>query len=432
MKRILGDRGKSHAKEFVFFAAGVLIFQFSRTLVNIISARHLGPEAYAPWNVMQPIISYYAVITLGIPNAVNREIPFLIGAGRQFEAQNIADTSFTSLCILLLIGTFGWAFLSISGASGLIGESVPIFAALLVVWHLYNYAQILLKSRIEFKRMALQLTCYGLVYPVLTLSGVNALGFDGFLLGNILTALLVVVLIFWMSPIRVHWNVDIQLSLRLARIGWPIMGAGLLFAIFMSVDRWLIAAFLEKQELGYYTVAAIASGLFVIIPSIVSQQIYPRIVFEYGKTMDVRRLRRLMLMEMSMNLAIMTPVVAIAYVLLPTFVGRYMPAYLEGVSAARIILAGMLPLCLVTAFGSFLNTINRQIWYFSAQFIGIFCNLILGILFVKAGRGLDGVALSTAISYWIYSLCVISMGYYVYHLATRELITRERCLNGKS
>jgi O-antigen/teichoic acid export membrane protein len=412
-------------QEFAFFSSGVLIFQFSRVAVNILSARTLGPEKYAPWNVMQPVLAYYALLTLGIPNAMNREVPFLMGAGKSPEAQKVADTSFTSLCLLLLAGFAVCAPLSTTDIGGLNRSSLFIFAILLVVWQFYNFGQVILKSRIEFKRMSFQLALFGAVYPILTLWGTNKFGFNGFLLGNVITAALVVGFIFLVSPLKVHWSLDINRTLGLVRIGWPIMGAGLLFVVFMSTDRWLIASLLGRTALGFYTLAAIASSLLYIIPSIVGQQIYPRMAHQYGKTNDVRKLKRYMFYQIGLNLSILVPIVSVAFVTLPLLVERYMPAFSGGITAARIILVGLIPLCLVSPFSSFLNTVNRQVWYLMAQFVGILCNILLGLAFIWMGMGLEGVATSTALSYLIYTFFIMSMGLLAYRHLAKDASLRE-------
>lgn len=419
-KSILSERHKSRLQEFVFFSSGVLIFQFSRFGVNLLTAKTLGPDQFAPWNLMQSIMAYYALLTLGIPNAMNREVPFLIGSGKYQEAQKVADIAFTSLCILLLIGYVGCLNLPIYGFKGINWSTLLIFAILLPVWQLYAFAQILLKSRIEFKLMALQLILFGFLYPPVTFLGVRAFAFNGFLLSNVITCTFLIILIFFVSPIKVQWKVNHQEALRLAKIGGPILGAGLLFAIFVSTDRWLIIFLLGKRELGLYTLAAMATGLFALVPAIVSQQIYPRMAYQFGMSRDVRKLKRLMLIEISLTFTIMLPIVVLTYLAMPLLVERYMPAYAGGVSSARIILIGMLPLCFVSAFGSFLNTVNRQIWYMTAQFIGIAFNIILGATLVRLGMGLEGVATGTAISYLIYALCVIIMGIIIYKIMLKN------------
>jgi len=60
-----------------------------------------------------------------------------------------------------------------------------------------------------------------------------------------------------------------------------------------------------------------------------------------------------------------------------------------------------------------------------AQFVGVLFNVLLGITFVWLGKGLEGIVTSTAVSYLVYALCVISMGMLAYRLLANDAKFRE-------
>jgi Na+-driven multidrug efflux pump len=91
-------------------------------------------------------------------------------------------------------------------------------------------------------------------------------------------------------------------------------------------------------------------------------------------------------------------------------VETFLPDYAAGIRAARIVLVGLAFLPLAGGFGNYLNTVGRQVIYLTIISAAILLNLILDILFVKNGMGINGVAMGAAITYFVYSLVLITAG----------------------
>ena len=154
--------------EFVLFSASTVVYQLSRLVVSLIVARWVGPEEFGIWNALNLILLYGIVMTLGVPNGMNRDVPLLMGQGDQFAAQRIVNSSFW---FVLLINTAVGLFISLIGLILNQPLRYPFLAmgVLFLTWQVYQYFQLRLKCYIRFRLMSLQQFIFAVLLPVFAL-----------------------------------------------------------------------------------------------------------------------------------------------------------------------------------------------------------------------------------------------------------------------
>lgn len=398
--------------EFVLFSASTVVYQLSRLAVSLIVARWVGPEEFGIWNALNLILLYGVVVTLGVPNGMNRDVPLLMGKGDQSAAQRIANSSFW---FVLLVSTAVGLFISIVGLVLKPPLSHPFLAmgVLFLTWQVYQYFQLRLKCYIRFRLMSLQQFVFAALLPVFALPMTYKWGVSGFIVGQTIDALLVCLLIIFWDLLKITSSWDWWALRNLVKTGFPIMLAGLLYSLLTSVDRWVILNFLGVEALGHYTLAILCLGMLSLLPAVVAQQMYPRMAFLYGQTRNERALLPLITRQSLMGTAVTIPILVVVYVVLPFLVDWYMPAYRPGIEPARILLVGLGFIPLAGGVGNFLNTVGKQGYYLAVQAGAILINFCLDVSFVKLGWGLNGVALGAALSYVLYTIILIIVGLWV-------------------
>jgi len=106
------------------------------------------------------------------------------------------------------------------------------------------------------------------------------------------------------------------------------------------------------------------------------------------------------------------------YLSLPLVISVFLPAYLPGVAAARIIGIGIFFYGILGLTDYFLVTIGKLKQYALFGCVALFLNIVLDYLFIRLGYGIEGVALGgTLITYFFYSSIVI--GYSLLHYTKR-------------
>jgi O-antigen/teichoic acid export membrane protein len=402
---------KGIGKEFFLFSISTIIFQTSRFIVAMIVARWVGPVQYGIWNSLQPLLAYGVIFFCGIPNGMNREVPYLMGRGETVKAQKLINFAILFVfCIASLIGIITILMSFVFDISDHFKLPVRFAGILFIPMNMYMLFQLLLKSRIQFKAMSIQQFLFSFLYPIFTLICAFFGGVSGYIFGQSLTALIMVPVIYRLSPFQLKMGFSGGSFKRLSRIGMPLMGAGLLYVLLTTVDRWVILAYLGVKDLGQYTVAILIFGVLSIVPIVISQQMYPRMAYRYGKTGSSFSLFPMIAKQSLSAFAVTLPMIAIAYILIPFFVSQFMPQYSEGISPARILLVGLFFLPLVGGVANFLNTIDKQFYYMLVQAAAIVIKFVFAVLFVNLGWGLKGVAWAGAATYFLYTLFLCFTG----------------------
>jgi O-antigen/teichoic acid export membrane protein len=400
---------RSGGGEFVLFAASTLLFQGSRLIVSLVAAAWVGPERFGIWNILNLLLLYGAIVTLGVPNGMNREVPVQRGRGDEDAAQRIADQSFWFTLVSSLIGGVAIVGAALGGFAPQ-GDSTALAwaAALFVLWQIYQYLQMRLKSRGHFGQMSVQQLIVAVLFPVLVLPATYWWGIGGFVAGQVFVVLAVCAYLIGRDrPAWPGWQWP--LLSNLIRIGGPIMLAGLLYSLLTTVDRWVIVNRLGVEALGHYSLAILCVGALSLFPAVIAQQIYPRMAFRFGATNERNALVPLVQKQIMLTVAITAPFLLGAALVLPWVVARWMPEYLPGVQPAQILLFGLIAVAFAGGPSNFLNTVGLQRLYLAVQAVTVIVGVLLSIGLILLGLGLNGVALGMSGAYVFYASLLLTV-----------------------
>lgn len=392
------------APELAAYAGTTLLVQASRFAVNLVAAKLLGPFSYGIWNAVSSVLVYGLSAHGGVLNGMNREVPYHSGRG---DAAKVAQVRRVGLAIGLLSAFV--AGLVTLGASQLpvwapaVRAALMATAALLLVQQLYQYLQFALKSSIRFDLVSRLQIALSVAFPLAVIPSTATFGLTGFIASQAAAMAIAAALVARLAPFpfRLEWNWPE--TFRLARIGLPIMTAGILYALLTTVDRWVVLALLGTVSLGYYSLAILTMGALGVLPSVISEQMYPRMALAFGSEQAYAAVAPLIKRQAVLNVAVVTPVLLVVGLILLPLAPNYLPAFAAGVVPAQVASLSFVFLAISAGFGNFLNTVGKQASYLGAQAIALVLNAALGVVFVEVGWGLTGVALSLVVSYAVYS-----------------------------
>jgi O-antigen/teichoic acid export membrane protein len=382
--------------------------------VNTAAARVLGPTAYGIWNGLALILLYGPSLHLGVLNAMNRDVPLYHGKGEEKKVESVRQTAFGVMLVssllagLCLIVVSHWA-----SFPSLVKSSIRLMGLALLIQHAYIYFQMYLTSAIRFDLMSLQQVVFALLLPAITIPLTIYSGLHGFIIGQVLTTLVISILIARLVSFRPRFRFRSQEIKRMIAVGFPIMAAGLLYEVFSTLDRWAILAYLGAEQLGYYSLAIIVSGVVRVLPRAVAQQIYPRMAKRYGETGNLKALKPLILREFILGTAVTICAVVGVSLLFPPFVRAFLPAYVSGIPAMNIVLWGLLFGAVGSGFGDFFNVVGKQMYYLGVQAVVIPIGFGINVALVKIGLGIEGVAWGTALNNLVYGGFLALIGWRV-------------------
>ena len=282
------------AGELSGFAASTILYQAARFLFSLAAARALSPSDLTIWALVVALLAYAPAMLLGVNNGLSRELPILIGRGAESAAQRVTAATWSATTLAVAV---------IAGAAGIAAALAPpvrlealLIGGVIGATIVFGVQQFVMRSRLRFGAASLHLGVFGAgallstaglaLWPDADLGTALALYLVPLAVGTVLGAVL--------EP-PVSRGIDAPEIRRLAGVGFPIMLAGLVFSLFVTMDRWIAVWLLGVEQAAPYTLAALAAAAMLVVPTVVSQQTYPRMAVALGRgssSADLRSMAR--------------------------------------------------------------------------------------------------------------------------------------------
>ncbi len=390
-------------KERLFFFISHILYNLVLFIVAIIAAKIAGPEKWGLITLLMLVATYSGFLTLGINNGMGIALPLAIGKNDDSNIQKIKSTVFTALFIALIPIGISQIILIYYWQKPLI-DWVILFGFTLS-FQILTYFKIQLRSYENFK-----LFTFAYFVQIISLSigllglvqGCHYLVIVG--LGNLMAGLFIWIKINEKPSFQFHKESLIQIL----KIGLPVMTAGIVGELLLSVDRILISIFLEDIQLGYY---GFSSNFFKgvrIIGVAVSMMVLPRIVKSFAQQ-DYQQMLRYSVIQQWSSFGLMGIASIITGICLYYLIPMFMPEFGSSLRASYILL-GVATLIPLGFYPHILNTIGKQKLYLMTQIFGIGLNVIISTSFIYLGYGIDGVALGSLISMVAYVVLIRYLG----------------------
>jgi O-antigen/teichoic acid export membrane protein len=375
-------------------------------VVGIITRNILGPEQYGYWLTVSIIFIFIPIFQMGTLNAMNREIPYFIARKDYKKANEVREVVFAFiftipllLVIILFITSVILCFTEIKSEY----KTGLLFAALIaVLTYLSGYAETYYKSKQNFKTASMLLSIKSISQSIITIITVLIFGYLGLYLGMLFSLLVQIIIAREIFPRNISIvNTSVR-YMQLIKIGFPILIVGLVWSIMTAIDRIIISIFLNTEDLGNYGIGILVFNALMLFPQVTSQVFYPKIV-ELVSLREFAKIKQFYWKTNIILAVVMLFIVLLGYLLLPIFVFRFMPEYINGIKAAQILLIGVYPLTLVNLAANYFNSTNNQKTYLAIQLFTILINVLLSIIFIMFDKSIISVALATSITFTIYS-----------------------------
>lgn len=404
------------------YSASGIISQGLGIIAIFAVAGLLEPADFGILNGVTLVLVYGAYMELGALSTMGRDLPYHFGKGDMGKAASIEGaarrtTIFGAILAALIVILF--SFLPIHSAKMALG--LRAMAIVLILQNVYTYHRTVLRSHNHFKELGQQQVLLAAVSLVLAVLFVYYLRYEGRLIAAILTQAVILIYALYRNPWIVIPAFNLSEIWSVIRVGLPILMSGFVLSLLATIDRLMVITFLGEKQLGYFGLAILLTSAVTLIPSMANQVLYPRITHQYGSTDNsIEQLRTFVLIPPAILSALLPILIGSLYLSLPLIIRIFLPAYIPGISAARIVIVGIFFFGILGLTDYFLVTIGKLRVYALFGCIALFFNIVLDYLFLKLGYGIEGIAVGgTLITYFLYSCIVI--GYALSHY-TKQLM----------
>lgn len=386
---------------------------------NFAIAKLFTVAGYGAYGFLFLILTYGASLHLGLENAFGKQYPVEIGKRDKRRAGNIRDSAYTfsmiiTLAVMALIILF--AVFNVN-ASFERRWAYVLLAFTLPLQMLVEYYRTFFRVTKEFGRINVMEIIFGTlefilrvgaVYYFVKISPCVEYALIGLFVGLFLTFAATIIYAYFTAPekIGIRWNIpEVK---YLYRLGIPIFICFLMDSLFKNGDKFMAYWFFEDEGMGYYLIGSQVAGLLFLAPFAIGWVIFPLMLQRYGETKDGRKVAEFVFPPTSTIIQAILPLSAMMYLSLDFLVPFLLSKYIPTIPAAKILIPGMYFWCIVNMFMYFLIAMDDRIRMVLYQ-VGALClNLALNWYFCKVnGMFIEGIALGTSISYFIYSIFLI-------------------------
>ncbi|MEO8208743.1 MAG: oligosaccharide flippase family protein [Chloroflexota bacterium] len=395
-------------RELPIFGAATMVDQAGRLALSLVAAGMLGPHVFGTWVVVTVVLQYTILASLGLGQGAGREVPKMLGAGREAAAAHIEDVTLGGA---LITGTVAGLIAFAAGPWILGPAATPLTVALLglavMLQHGFLLEQVFFRSRLRFRAASVQIAVQGVAGALLGAALLAA----GFGLVGLLSARVAILVVAALMAGRTLARVprprlDWHRASELIRIGAPMMLAGFILSLVVTADRWIVLIFLGREATGIYGLVGLASSSMILLPVLVSQQFYPRLAQARGGGASGADLGRLAGQQGALAGALTAfaalGVVGAAVILVPQF----LPAYVAATRPMLIVAVGVTAYAWTSAYANVLHLLDHRRAVVGLQAAALAIEIVIALGLVAVGLGIDGVAIGVATSLFVYAVAV--------------------------
>lgn len=403
------SKRKEILRQSWMYSMGTQVAQMITLLAAIFSRRFLGPTQTGIWTTLQIIVDYSKYSTLGTMDAVSREIPYSIGKGDKEKAEEIKNlaASFVlsgSIGLASLIAFF--AFMTRGRFTQEITYGLYFVAIVIFLQRLNNLQIALLRCYKRFDVETVFMIASATVNAVLVGLLTYFFKIYGFILALILSLIFNILFVRTRYAFNFKWNYDLKALKPLVSFGLPLMVLGLAITFFRSLDRIMIAKFLGFKMLGWYSIALMVTSYISNFPIAIGIVLLPHFQEKYGEKDSSQDLGNY-LTKSAFAVALAMPLL-LAFIQLaaPYGVTLFLPKFTPGLMAMKILILNMFFISLVPLYYDALITIKKHMLLFPIILVSIGLTAILDWLAIHQGYGIEGVAVTTGIGFFVYFLAL--------------------------
>ena len=396
-------------------ASATLVSAAARALAALVAARYVPPAGLGLYAAIMLLPTYGSYLHLGVLDGLQRDIPIRTGQG---DAQGVTRIAATAQAWVILVASLLAAAILVGGSrlidprleAGLTGI---VISAFLVFEGMY--AQQYLTQTYRATRNFQTLTFIQMAVALLFLAATPLVAVwhvHGLWYRTAVVAVAEGALLWKFRPIRTGAKWCGSELRRLLSTGLPIFGSNLVGVGWVALDRALVLAVFGTRGLGLYVLNVAVAGVLSTVTISLKLASLPSIGHEYGRHADVAAATRLVVGPILKGLIVLSAATAVAWIALPPAVRLLLPAYVDGVPAARwgAVCASVESLMVIS---NVLIVVKRAWVYGLAYLVGmaVYGAVLTGLL--GMGTGLDAFPKAMAVGRGVaIALCALTLARY--------------------
>lgn len=402
---------RSLKQTFILDSSKMFLSTGVSTLFNIIRSfivpAVLGPSLLGLWSILTTISTYNLHADLGMVDGMNKLLPFLKTKGEFEEAERVKDATFTILCIVSSVIALILFTLSIwCSYKGKVEWTTGFRFVILIASAgiFFNFFTTYLRTEHKFSIISITNSLFSVFFVifVIFLFKVFSAKLVAALIAMFFAYLVAIIVMLVAGKVKVRLYLSKDIYRKVIGAGFPLLLIGFGTMLFFSLDKWLIVATLGTENLGLYAIGISMSGLIFSSTSVVSYVLFPRLLERYGESEDPTSSKGMVYKSMMMLSIVLSFLCGVSAVLIPIILNFILPKYSSSVFLSVTLIFGIFFIAIGSIGGNALISIGKQRTVMKLLILASVVNVSMNYFLIKLGYGINGVAVGTGLSYFVY------------------------------
>ncbi len=408
-------------KTIARYSASNIYRHITRAANAFIRPKLLEPELYGFWSLIGTLLFYSAYSHLGSHNTMQYSVPYYDSKGEHDKSIQLKGSVFYgTLYINIIISLSIIAYALLGSMNTMVRLGLLTLSALMIINWLSDFYSIHVHANLNFRLMAARNYIESTLNLLFSAVLLYFFGIYGLYLSIILSSILVIFYLRANHVLEERYSFDAKIFFAAVKKGLPILMISFSFALIRTADRIIISSFLGNKMLGFYGIAVALFDFIMQIPGSSREVLEPKLMQSLGRNTVEENLRTYFFKPLY-NTAYLIPfLIGPVFFILPPFVSLFLPKYIPGIMSAQIIAFGVYFLALTYIIRGILVANNLQSGMFYITSIVLLLNIITSITLIKIGFGIEGVAVSSNIAYFILFISLMVFIFKKYEYKAKE------------
>lgn len=325
-------------RTLAFYLNSTIIIFSVGLLASLFTYRYIDPESLGIWTAVTTFEVYATFLRIGIPNGMNRELPYELGANNVKKAKSYASTTlayslfiscFLIICFIVVVFTETFNSQSTHFKLALLALFVRI-----IIEPYTTYLSGTFRSNENFSKLSrIQNIQAGI--RLITIVLVIRFGFNGFIFRELIIVVTNGIQLHLSRPLRIMPQFQWSSFKILLRIGFPIFIISFITSTIDTFPRLFLIKNGDSLQLGLFTPISIFLMAIAVIPSTIASYLYPRFSFSLGQNGDALSLWRKTKSIYGISIIIAICVSTVVYFSVDFFI-KFFPKYILSVPYIKI------------------------------------------------------------------------------------------------
>jgi len=330
------------------FIPGVTVVN---ALVGMTLPMLMTPTVFGEYALASTLFQYGLIFDSGISQLADRWIPPALAQQRFEDAEALGQRL---MWVRIYIGGLVFALASTAllalAAEGQLpfGLWPGLLSALAGVLYMISLGPgIIYRARSARRNYAFAIGTLGLGLAIARPAGLVAGGLTGSFLALAAWYLAFVCLFHWRMPARLALRPSASAAVSFVLQGLPFAATAFGWAFYVTANRWFASRLMDPADFGHFAFSANIYSLLIGAIGGLSAFYYPRIVGRIASE-DRFALSRRITSDFARLTALVGAIMAVGIVLTPTLLAWVYPQYVHSASTARVLLAGVPAMVIVS------------------------------------------------------------------------------------